>query len=162
MNGPAMAAGMTFPNHHEGHSGFTIDQMRPFVMTTDVPYMPNMVLLHIGTNDTYMGSAQQMAAAPMRLASLVDLILSTYPNALLVVAKIIPYPSQMTNVNLINASIPALVSSRQGMGKHILMVDLNTGFNVQTMLSSDGIHPNMTGYNWMGDQWYPVISSYLH
>jgi len=48
------------------------------------------------------------------------------------------------------------------MGKHILMVDVNTGFNVQTMLSGDGIHPNMTGYNWMGDQWYPVIGGYLH
>src|SRR4029078_6844691 len=111
----------------------------------------------IGTNDTYMSSP---SGAPMRLQSLVDLILSTYPNALLVVAKIIPSPSQMTNVNLINNSIPDLVSSRAAMGKHILMVDLNTGFNVQTMLSNDSIHPNMTGYNWMGDQWYTVVGSY--
>jgi len=29
------------------------------------------------------------------------------------------------------------------------------------MLSSDGIHPNQTGYNWMGDTWYSVISSYF-
>ena len=68
----------------------------------------------------------------------------------------------MANVNIINNSIPDLVSSRAAMGKHILMVDLNTGFNVPTMLSSDTIHPNKTGYNFMGDQWYSVIGSYLH
>ena len=77
-------------------------------------------------------------------------------------AKIVPYPSQMANINLINNSIPDLVSSRAAMGKHILMADLNTGFTVSTMLSSDSIHPNQTGYNFMGDQFYSVISSYLH
>jgi lysophospholipase L1-like esterase len=135
--------------------------MRPFVMTTDVSLKPNIILLHIGTNDTYM-TGQPQAQAPMRLQSLVDLILSTYPNALLVVAKIIPYPSQTSNVKLINDSIPNLVSSRAAMGKHILTVDMNTGFNVQSWLSSDTIHPNMNGYNWMGDQWYSVVGSYFH
>jgi lysophospholipase L1-like esterase len=27
------------------------------------------------------------------------------------------------------------------------------------MLSSDGIHPNQTGYNWMGDTWYATVGS---
>jgi lysophospholipase L1-like esterase len=123
--------------------------------------MPDIILLHIGTNDSYM-TAQPVAQAPQRLAALVDLILSTYPNALLVVAKIIPYPSQTTNINLINNSIPDMVNTRAAAGKHILMIDLNTGFDTKTMLSSDGIHPNMTGYNWMGDQWYTVVGSYFH
>jgi lysophospholipase L1-like esterase len=158
MNGPTTAAGMTFPRSHEGHSGYTIDMMQPFV-AQDMQYNPNIILLHIGTNDTYMSNP---AGAPMRLQTLVDMILAAYPNALLVVAKIVPYPSQMNNVNTLNASIPTLVSSRAGMGKHILIADLNTGFNVPTMLSSDSIHPNQTGYNFMGDTWYSVIGSYLH
>jgi lysophospholipase L1-like esterase len=157
MNGPTTAAGMTFPPSHEGHSGFTIDMMKPFV-TSDMQYAPNIILLHIGTNDTYMGDP---AGAPARLQSLVDMLLATYPNSLLVVAKIVPYPSQMNNVNTFNATIPSLVNSRAAMGKHILLADLNTGFNVPTMLSSDTIHPNQTGYNFMGDTWYSVIGSYL-
>ena len=48
------------------------------------------------------------------------------------------------------------------MGKHVTMVDLNTGFQTSTMLSSDGIHPNQTGYNWMGDTWYAAIGSLFH
>lgn len=158
-NGPAMAGGMAFPKNHEGHSGYTIDQMKPFAMTTDVPYMPNMILLHIGTNDTYGTSP---AAAPTRLSSLVDLITSTYPNALLVVAKIVPYPAQAANVKIINDSIPDLVAKNQTAGKHVIMADCFTGFTTSSMLSSDSIHPNQTGYNFMGDQFYSVVSSYLH
>jgi lysophospholipase L1-like esterase len=159
MNGPSTVDGTMFPKSHEGHSGYTIDQMKPFVMTTDVPYMPNMILLHIGTNDTYGTSP---SGAPMRLADLADLILSTYPNTLLVVAKIIPYPSQAANVKLINDSIPDMVNQRAMAGKHIAMADCNTGFMTSSMLSSDSIHPNQTGYNFMGDQFYSVISKYLH
>jgi lysophospholipase L1-like esterase len=158
MNGPTTVSGMTFPRSHEGHSGFTIDQMVPFV-ASDAQYAPNIILLHIGTNDTYMSNP---GGAPTRLQSLVDMILTAYPNTLLVVAKIVPYPSQMANVNTFNATIPGLVASRAAMGKHILLADLNTGFNVPTMLSSDTIHPNQTGYNFMGDTWYSVIGSYLH
>jgi hypothetical protein len=159
MNGPAMVDSMPFPQKHEGHSGYTIDQMKPFVMTTDLPFMPNMILLHIGTNDTY---GSDPSGAPMRLAALADMILSTYPDTLLVVAKIVPYPSQAANVKLINDSIPDMVNSRAMQGKHILMVDCNTGFMTSSMLSSDSIHPNQTGYNFMGDQFYSVIKSYLH
>jgi lysophospholipase L1-like esterase len=158
MNGPTTVSGMTFPRSHEGHSGFTIDQMVPFV-ASDAQYAPNIILLHIGTNDTYMTNP---GGAPARLQSLVDMILAAYPNTLLVVAKIVPYPSQMANVNTFNATIPGLVTSRAAMGKHILIADLNTGFNVPTMLSSDTIHPNQTGYNFMGDTWYSVIGTYLH
>jgi hypothetical protein len=158
-NGPSMVDNTPFPKNHEGHSGYTIDQMKPFAMTTDVQYMPNIITLHIGTNDTY-GSTP--SGAPMRLQALVDLITSTYPDTLLVVAKIVPYPSQAANVKLINDSIPDTVSSRAMQGKHVIMADCFTGFMTSSMLSSDSIHPNQTGYNFMGDQFYSVISKYLH
>ncbi|HEY5089089.1 MAG TPA: SGNH/GDSL hydrolase family protein, partial [Polyangia bacterium] len=156
-NGPAMAPGTTvpFPPHHEGHSGFTIAQIQA-VVPMDVTYAPHMVLLHAGTNDTYMSDP---AGAPARLSSFVDYLTTTFPNALIVVAKIIPYPSETANVNLINQSIPTMVASKVSAGKHVTMVDLNTGFQTSTMLSSDGIHPNQTGYNWMGDTWYAAVGS---
>jgi hypothetical protein len=68
---------------------------------------------------------------------------------------------QAANVKLINDSIPDLVSAAQAAGKHVLMADCFTGFT-SGMLSSDSIHPNQSGYNFMGDQFYSVISSYLH
>jgi hypothetical protein len=154
-NGPAMAPGTTvpFPMHHEGWSGYTIAQIQGKA-AGDLTYAPHMVLVHAGTNDTYMGDP---TGAPARLSTLVDYLTTNFPNALIVVAKIIPYPSQVTNTNLINNSIPAMVQAKVAAGKHVITVDLNTGFDTKTMLSSDGIHPNQTGYNWMGDQWYTVV-----
>ena len=69
------------------------------------------------------------------------------------------HSSQTANVNLINQSIPAMVQSKQAAGKHVMSVDLNTGFDTKTMLSSDTIHPNQTGYDWMRYlRWYRGIA----
>ncbi|HVT07583.1 MAG TPA: SGNH/GDSL hydrolase family protein, partial [Polyangia bacterium] len=154
-NGPAMAPGTTvpFPKNHEGWSGYTISMILAKA-ANDVKYGPHIILLHAGTNDTYMSDP---SGAPMRLSSAVDSLASMFPDALIVVAKIIPYPSQTANVNLINQSIPAMVQSKQAAGKHVIAADLNTGFDTKTMLSSDTIHPNQTGYDWMGDTWYGVV-----
>ena len=156
-NGPAMAPGTTvpFPMHHEGWSGYTIAQIQGKA-AGDITYAPHMILVHAGTNDTYMGDP---AGAPARLSTLVDYLTTNFPNALVVVAKIIPYPNQTANVKVINDSIPAMVQSKVTAGKHVISVDLNTGFQTSTMLSSDGIHPNQTGYNWMGDTWYATVGS---
>ena len=131
---------------------------QPFV-SSNVANDPDIILLHIGTNDSYMSGA---GGAPMRLETLVDMILSAYPDTLLVVAQIVPYPSQASNIDSLNATIPALVESRASMGKHIVMADLNTGFVTSTMLSNDTIHPNKTGYDFMGDAFYSVIGDLLH
>jgi hypothetical protein len=157
MNGPTTVASMPFPKSHEGWSGYTIVQIQGKA-ANDVTYGPNIILVHAGTNDTY---GSDPTGAPMRLSMLVDYLTTTFPNALVVVAEIIPYPSQMTNTNLINQSIPAMVQSKVSAGKHVTMVDLNTGFNTSTMLAGDGVHPNQSGYNWMGDKWYAAIGGLL-
>jgi hypothetical protein len=160
MNGPTMAAGTTvpFPKSHEGWSGYTISMILAKAMANDASYKPHIVLLHAGTNDTYMSDP---SGAPSRLSSAVDSLTTEFPDALIVVAKIIPYPSQAANVNLINQSISSMVQSKVAAGKHVVMADLNTGFQTSTMLSGDGVHPNQTGYDWMGDTWYAAISSLL-
>jgi lysophospholipase L1-like esterase len=80
-----------------------------------------------------------------------------------VVAKITPLGNAAWNATIktYNDAIPGVVQSRAAAGKHVLLADMNTGFTTSSMLSSDGIHPNQTGYNFMGDAWYSVISSYL-
>ena len=90
--------------------------------------------------------------APARLSTLVDYLTTTFPNALVVVAEIIPYPSQPTNANPVQQlDRGAWFRSKVSAGKHVAMVDLNTGFHTSTMLASDAIHPNQNGYDWMGD-----------
>jgi lysophospholipase L1-like esterase len=152
-NGPTTVSGMPFPQHNEGHSGWTIDQDAGLVPSPAFTTIPNIVLLMIGTNDIYAASGQ--ATMPTRLGSLLDKITTAAPNALLVVAKITPLSMASWNATIktYNDAIPGVLQTRAAAGKHVIGVDMNTDFKTATMLSSDGIHPNQTGYNFMGDTW---------
>jgi lysophospholipase L1-like esterase len=162
-NGPTTVAGVAFPQDNDGHSGWTIDQIAGLVPSPALQTNPDIVLLMIGTNDMY-STSQPVAQAPQRLAALLDAIIKGDARALLIVAQITPLQNSTweTQVVTYNAAIPALVQARAGAGKHIAMVDMHTGFVTATMLSSDGVHPNQTGYNHMGDVWYAALKDVLH
>lgn len=163
-NGPATVSGTTFPQRNEGHSGWTIAQDSGLIpspaLDTSSGGIPHIVLVHIGTNDVYAASGQ--ATMPDRLGALIDKVTSAAPNALVVVAKITPLSNASWNntVNTYNNAIPGVVQTRAAAGKHVILADMNTGFTAG-MLSTDGVHPNQSGYNFMGDQWYSVISGLL-
>ena len=160
-NGPSTVAGQPFPKSNEGHSGWTIAQDTGLVPSPALSTLPNIVLLHIGTNDVYASSGQ--ATMPDRLGQLMDKIISAAPDALLVLAKIKPlnHSSWNATIKTYNDAMPGLVQTRVAAGKHVMLVDMNTGF-ASSMLSSDGIHPNQSGYNFMGDTWYAAIGGCLH
>jgi lysophospholipase L1-like esterase len=42
-----------------------------------------------------------------------------------------------------------------------MLADMNTGFTSSMMMSSDGIHPNGSGYEFMANRWYAVIGPLL-
>jgi hypothetical protein len=159
-DGPATVAGVAFPGNNEGHPGWTIAQITGIATPSNaLKDAPQIILLHIGTNDL----PNSLTGASDRLAQLVDQIVAALPNALLVVAQIIPLPWAESSVVTYNAAIPGIVQMRASQGKHVILIDLNTGFPSSNGLSSDNIHPNdSVGYPWMGDQWYAAIQQYLH
>jgi hypothetical protein len=156
MNGPQMVDGQAFPRAHEGHSGWTIQQIDGIVPDPALGVAPHIVLLHIGTNDMY----QSPNGAPDRLGALIDQIVAELPDALLVVSTIIPLPMSSGPVNTFNAAVPGVVNARKDAGKHVLLVDQFTGFPTNEL--GDGVHPNEAGYARMAGVWYTAISSYLH
>jgi hypothetical protein len=155
MNGPQMVDGMPFPRKHEGTSGITIGGLDGRIPTPGLNEIPHIVLLHIGTNDMYMTPA----GAPDRLGTLIDGIVMGAPDALIVVAKIIPLASGGSAVETYNNAIPAVVQKRIDAGKHVVLIDQFTGFPTSEL--GDGVHPNEAGYSRMADKWYDAISKYL-
>ena len=176
LNGPTTVtvSGQTtnFPRNHEGYNGYTISGggssngiSPPITDQALMMFKPHIVLLAIGTNDVNMNV--DVANAPTRLGGLLDRITTDSPNALLVVAKIIPTRVDATNTKIqtYNNAIPGLIQSRAAAGKHILMVDMYAAFtanaNYKTALLADDLHPNAAGYLVMAQTWYTAIQSYL-
>ena len=171
VNGPTTVAGRTFPRNHEGYSGYTIDPgggrsgISPLVDGAINMFHPHIVLLMIGTNDVSI--SLDLANAPTRLGALIDRITTDAPNALLVIARIVPTKTAGTNtrVQTYNNAIPGLVQTRVAAGKHIVVVDMYGAFtantNYQTALMNDDLHPNDAGYMVMAQTWYAAIGSYL-
>ena len=172
-NGPNTVSGQTFPKKNEGHSGWGISEVTPYSngnagIATLIPSpafssgsggTPNIILLHIGTNDSSSFPATQMIND---LKGLLDKVITNAPNALVVVAQIIPLGYGTNDViKAYNQAIPGVVQERAAAGKHIVLVDMFTGFTTSTMLGSDSIHPNTTGYKFMADHFYAAIGAVL-
>ena len=156
-NGPSTVAGVTFPKSHEGHFGWTISQVDDLIPNPALNPAPQIVLLHLGTNDINQNT---LSGAPERLGSLIDQIIAKLPSALIVVAKIIPEPSKANDIATFNNAIPQIVQTRANAGKHVILVDQFTGFLSSEL--GDGVHPNQAGYTRMAGVWYTAIKGYLH
>jgi lysophospholipase L1-like esterase len=172
VNSPTTTiGGRAFPRGHEGYSGYTIDPgggrsgISPLVDGAISMFHPHIVLLMIGTNDVNI--SLDLNNAGTRLGALLDRITTDAPDALLVVARIVPTTNDTTNGRVVtyNNRIPGLVSTRAAAGKHIVMVDMYAAFtanaNYKTALMNDELHPNNAGYMVMANTWYAAISSYL-
>lgn len=165
-SGPEMVAGLPFPRANEGHSGWRISTgVNPINDRVPSPALdddPHIILLHIGTNDATMDSGATMAS---NLATLMDNIIMHAPDALLVVAQIVPFPMSdfgadaNARVDAYNALIPDLVQERSASGNHVILADLNTGYDNADF--ADPVHPNKAGYDFMAERWYEVIKDYL-
>ncbi len=170
--GPDTVDGVPFPEDHDGHSGYVIDTidtrkgLLPLVEPNLDEFRPHIMLLMIGTND--INSQLELPTAPKRLAALIDVVTSTSPETLLIVAKLVPTRTDSLNVDVeaFNAALAELVTERVATGKHIAMVDMYAAFtanpNYKEELLYDGLHPSDDGYAAMAQVWYDAVSAFLH
>jgi lysophospholipase L1-like esterase len=126
---------------------------------------PNIILLHAGTVNLVLGV--NVTTAPDRLAHLIDFATTHNPDALLVVARVIPNANASVNalIDEYNSHIPDVVSAAsahrgrhgghgQGSGK-VVLAPLMRGVTLEHL--PDGTHPNEEGYSIMARYWYEAI-----
>ncbi|UKZ84585.1 uncharacterized protein TrAFT101_000491 [Trichoderma asperellum] len=127
---------------------------------------PNIILLHAGTNDMNPNSAistegHDPVAASQRLGYLIDKMINTCPDAVILVAMIIGTcnADQAPQTGMFQSLVPDVVMSRFQAGKHVLAVDFST-FALSNL--RDCIHPTNQGYQLLGDYWYDFITQIPH
>ncbi len=148
----SVKAGTMTDNNNEGHSGALIDQIASYA-NLSLPERPNVILLMAGTND--MNNNVDPDNAPARLGALIDEILAACPDAVVIVAQIIPAANPDTFARLVtfNARISLLVNQKQTTGKHVI----KAWMPLTTDDSIDGLHPNDVGYSKMADGWLDAL-----
>jgi len=148
-------AGNMSNNANEGHSGLTIVQVQGYLTDPQaLPSRPNIVLLHIGTNDMYQNL--NVTTAPDRLSNMMDQIFTGCPDVVLLVALIVQSSAVATNTLIVqynNAIKTNIIPTFASAGKHVVMVDMYEGLNSTTDFA-DFLHPNDLGYARMAEIWY--------
>jgi len=141
---------------NEGHVGWTIAQLDVYAFNWMRLYQPDIVLLHIGTNDLLQGNSA--GAMTQSLTKLVGDIYSGKPDTYIVLSSLIPTSQGDQGAwSAYNASIPGVVASYQGQGRKIMYVDMSQSMTQADLV--DGIHPNTIGNSKMVSVWYPAVAS---
>ncbi|KAL9599414.1 MAG: hypothetical protein Q9219_003851 [cf. Caloplaca sp. 3 TL-2023] len=138
----------TAPLKHEGHPGWIIKDVSN-VATASLKSRPNVVLVHVGTNDLLTNSA--IDQAPDRIGGLIDHVHTIAPDAVILVSQILPTtrPGQFDNFVTFNARVASIINQRQVKDMKVLKVWMP----ITTDDLVDGVHPNDAGYNKMAQAW---------
>jgi lysophospholipase L1-like esterase len=144
-------------NANEGHPGATITQIGVFAefpLSWKGAKRGDVVLLMAGTNDMY--NVTMAAGAPAQLGSLIDEIVTAWPEAAVLVASLTPSTNNITELDIVgfNGVVEGIVNLRAGAGKRVLFVSMA---NVTIGDLYDGLHPNDVGYGVMAQAWYTGV-----
>jgi lysophospholipase L1-like esterase len=155
------------PNH-EGHSGWRADEIlngRPSDPNAGKleywlsAHQPDIILLHIGTNDITQGNQDAN-----EISAVLDVIdayeVSSNKQVTVILALIInryPYSPVTTQYN---NDVNNMAMNRIASGDSIVIVNMEVALEYPADLA-DFVHPNDTGYAKMADVWYVALTGIL-
>jgi len=143
---------------HEGHGGWTIDGLRGSILSWfEAINDPHVILLHIGTNDSYNDPGFSNAVA--RLDALVTTLAVCQPSARVVVTSLMKRNGSNYGgiTNYFNPYIPGLVAAQAAKGRRVSYLDMHAYLELSDM--ADGLHPNAGGYAKMAAAWLGAITN---
>jgi hypothetical protein len=146
-----------FDLNHEGHPGWEAGDIDDQINEWLTNISPDIVLLHIGTNDLDRGQSYQSTLN--EIDSLIQKLRIKNPNMVIFMAKIIP----MRNLDTasFNALLDQFVVQRTTNSSPIFIVDQYTGFDANTD-NYDNYHPNEIGENKIATKWFEALQNYFN
>ena len=143
--------------HHNGYKGWTIEQIDAKVGEWLKRANPEIVLLHIGTNDAFGKPKSEVIST--RLDKLITHITSQLPQSHVIVAQIIDTKDANIRgwIRAYNKLIPGIVAKHVKNGEHVTTVNMTEAVPLADFI--DPYHPNKAGYDRMADVWFHAIQS---
>ena len=155
--GPPVPA--DFDTDHEGHAGFTADQLLAEVTTFATDHQPDMVLLHIGSNDIFSG--QTIASTLTGIEEIIDALRAVNPSIIILVAQVIPTgnPQHTSTMDALSTAIPT-VRRKTTAQSPVIIVNQHFGF-FAAIDTDDGVNPNPQGEQKMAAKWLNAMTPFL-
>ncbi len=141
-----------FDYNHEGHGGWSDNEVAGQVYTWLVANPADIILLHIGTND--------FNTSPDDVALILDEIDKYSKDIVVVLALIINHKTYNPLITQFNDNIRAMAEVRIAHCDKIIIVDMENALNYQNDMD-DNLHPNTNGYIKMADVWFPAVEQIL-
>jgi len=149
-----------YDTDHEGHWGWRADQVLRRINQWAKQATPDIVLMHLGTND--IGAGQDIDDTVDEIDQIIDRLREHNPQVHVLVAAIIPvaYESATIRITQFNEGLARLVNMKHTPTSRVVLVDHFTGFDA-AQDTYDGIHPNERGNHKMAERWLVAIQSLL-
>lgn len=150
----------TFDSDHQGHSGWRIAQLDANVEGWFASIAgPDVILLHIGTND--FGANDNITTAIDRLDALILKMATLRPGANIIVTNLMER-NETANTNIqthFNPFVQTRVAAHAAAGRKVTFLDMRAAVPLSDM--PDNLHPNQTGYDKMAAAWLPAIQAVI-
>lgn len=153
-----LARNPDFDQDHEGHWMYTLDDMLPKIPGWLSNANPDVILLHMGSNDLFRDHG--IEDTRLQLELLLDRIYQHNPRAAVFLAKLIPSVARADLVARFNREIVAIAEQRSAEGLRVYLVDLFDTIKPPQDLY-DGIHPTLAAEERLGDAWADAFLSTL-
>lgn len=144
-----------FDHDHEGHSGYTSYQIAENVYDYLSMNTPDVILLHIGTND--------WDSSPAGVEEILNEIDQFENNngvhIKVILARIINRNPKTSLISNFNSNLESMARNRINNGDDIKIVDMehDAGFDYGSDLR-DGTHPDDCGYEKMANVWFSALT----
>ncbi len=141
---------------HEGHGGWRINNIQRNIENWMTTYEPDVILLHIGTND--ISNNETARQVTYQLWDLIGDIYAIDPDVELHVASIILRTGNQQQVRVTEqyaAATPYVVEHFAKQGFDCRYVDMHSALTAADL--EDNLHPNMRGHAKMGLKWFESL-----
>ncbi|MEJ8282194.1 GDSL-type esterase/lipase family protein [Pseudonocardia spirodelae] len=143
---------------HEGRSGWTAARMVPLTGGWVLAALPDVVLLHAGTNDLLMGADARATATS--LDRMLERIFAAAPDTHVIMAGVwAPLPRQRTERARLHAYLPRVAAAHRAAGHSVEYVDVAGLFPAGR--TADGLHAGPGAYRTIAGLWADRIEAYL-
>ena len=170
---------IVFTGRHEAYSGQRADHIRdgqdtngngvidgsenPGIDIMMSTHSPDVVLLHIGSND--MNGGESVASTVSEILDIINKILTANSNAKIFVANVIPWYGSSSQFNsdvpgsvqLLGTQLTTAVNNLNN--PNVVLTDVRSGFT-QSMMQADLFHPNTTGEAHIADAFIDEIDNF--